>query len=249
MKLLEGKTLADALADAHDTDARLALLPSLLAVADALGYAHEHRRHPSRRQAAEHHARHARRDRAARLGRRARPGGEPARDPRRGSRPGADRHAGFDRAADGRGLARRNGALHVPRAGARRAAGARLRRLRPRDHDRDRARRARTVRRRFADSRSWRRCGRAAPRCRSCPTRSPPTSPRSSRRRPRRRASATRMRASSRTICASTSRASSSARGATRAASCSVAGSGATGSTSASPPRRSRSSPSWRSSP
>ena len=41
MKLLEGTTLAEALATRTTTDARLALLPNLLAVADALGYAHE----------------------------------------------------------------------------------------------------------------------------------------------------------------------------------------------------------------
>lgn len=41
MKLLEGQTLSDAMRTRTTTEARLALLPNLLAVADALGYAHE----------------------------------------------------------------------------------------------------------------------------------------------------------------------------------------------------------------
>jgi hypothetical protein len=41
MKLLEGQTLAEELATRTTTEARIALLPNLLAVADALGYAHE----------------------------------------------------------------------------------------------------------------------------------------------------------------------------------------------------------------
>src|SRR5262245_38567064 len=41
LKLLEGKTLTAELAERKSTAARLALLPSVLAVADALGYAHE----------------------------------------------------------------------------------------------------------------------------------------------------------------------------------------------------------------
>jgi WD40 repeat protein len=42
LKHLEGKTLAEELATRKTTEARLALVPSLLAIADALGYAHEH---------------------------------------------------------------------------------------------------------------------------------------------------------------------------------------------------------------
>ena len=41
MKLLDGKTLAEELAARSTAEARLALVPSLLAIADALGYAHE----------------------------------------------------------------------------------------------------------------------------------------------------------------------------------------------------------------
>ncbi|HEV7555185.1 MAG TPA: serine/threonine-protein kinase, partial [Kofleriaceae bacterium] len=41
LKLLEGKTLAEQLATMTSMASRLALLPNLLAVADALGYAHE----------------------------------------------------------------------------------------------------------------------------------------------------------------------------------------------------------------
>jgi len=41
MKLLEGSTLSEELSERRTTDARLALIPNLLAVADALGYAHE----------------------------------------------------------------------------------------------------------------------------------------------------------------------------------------------------------------
>ncbi len=42
MKLIEGRTLRDVVREAKDLDARLALLPHVLAVADALAYAHEH---------------------------------------------------------------------------------------------------------------------------------------------------------------------------------------------------------------
>lgn len=41
LKLLEGKTLTEELAARTTTEARLALVPNLLAIADALGYAHE----------------------------------------------------------------------------------------------------------------------------------------------------------------------------------------------------------------
>jgi WD40 repeat protein len=42
MKLVAGRSLRDVAADAGDASARLALLPHLIAVADALAYAHEH---------------------------------------------------------------------------------------------------------------------------------------------------------------------------------------------------------------
>ena len=40
MKLVDGRSLADAIADARTLDARLALLPSVIAVCDAMAYAH-----------------------------------------------------------------------------------------------------------------------------------------------------------------------------------------------------------------
>jgi hypothetical protein len=43
LRLLDGKTLADELVARDSTEARLALVPSLLAIADALGYAHAQR--------------------------------------------------------------------------------------------------------------------------------------------------------------------------------------------------------------
>src|SRR5262249_5187968 len=43
MKFITGRTLKELIEDAHDLDARLSLLPNVLAVVDAIAYAHSNR--------------------------------------------------------------------------------------------------------------------------------------------------------------------------------------------------------------
>ena len=55
MKMLEGRSLKQVLAERQTLDERLALLPNIIAATEAIAYAHAPRRDPPRPQALEHH--------------------------------------------------------------------------------------------------------------------------------------------------------------------------------------------------